>query len=665
VTRVASVNLPPAAAVKELPPVPFHRPSVRLPRALRAGRLRSHTVRLVVGLAATAAVLTGPAHLGGSPPETGSLRTAATTFPEPTDAPTQVRVSSFNLLGYGHTQPGGGHPKYTDGLTRMNWAVQIIANNDLQVIGFQEMQAPQYTRFKELTGSDYGVYPGNKMTTAAMANSIAWRKSEWQLVDAETVPIPYFHGNLIRMPYVLLQNVQTGRQTWFFNSHNPADAHGDAQRWRNKAVAIEAALFNQLRTDYPTTPLISTGDENDRDKYFCPMVKATSMRASNGGGLLDSTCVMPDAPTHVDWVMGSDPLVQFTRSVALHSKLVRKTTDHFVIVADAVLPSEPVMETGPTRAVVVSVDGLTSRELRKAVNRGEAPKLGRMISSGASTLNARTAAESTGRLANLAGLLTGRPVDPTKGGTGIGWHGSSSRGPLTTTAGHYVSSVFDVVHDYGKSTAFYTSRYDADLLASSWNAANGASDPFGLDNGRNKIGRYVRTTRDDDAVASLVSALASKPATLSVVQLDGLHAVGKRSGFRSAEYAAALAATDRLIGRIQTAIADNPRLSGRTMLVVTANRGGSGSDAKPTTVPGVYRVPLLVTGPGVLPGGDLYAMNPAYPNPRDTNPDYASGRPIRNALVADLVTKMLGLPPVPGSRLGARQDLTVLAPPVS
>jgi hypothetical protein len=620
----------------------------------------------VVGLAATAAVLTGPAQLGpSSGATTGSLRPAAATVPVPTDAPTTLRVSSFNLLGYGHTQPGGGHPRYTDGLTRMNWAVHIIEKNDLQVIGFQEMQTPQFTRFKELTGKTYGVYPGNKLTTAAMANSMAWRKDQWQLVEAQTVQIPYFHGNLIRMPYVLLQNRQTGRQAWFFNSHNPADAHGNAQRWRNKAVAIEAALFNQLQTDYPTTPVISTGDENDRDRYFCPMVKATSMRASNGGGLLDSTCVMPDAPTHVDWVMGSDPLVQFTDSVALHGKLVRKTTDHFVIVADAVLPSEPVVQTDTTRAVVVSIDGLRSRDLRKAVDSGLAPRMGRMIGDGASTFNARTAAESTGRLANLAGLLTGRPVDPARGGTGIGWHGAATRGPLTTTAGHYVSGVFDVVHDYGKSTALYTSRVDTDLLASSWNAANGASDPFGLDDGRNKIGRYVRTTSDQDAVASLVGKLESHPATLTVAQLDGLHAVGKRSGFRSDAYAAALSATDRLIGRIQKAIAESPRLDGRTLLVVTANRGGSGKELRGTKVPAVYRIPLLVTGPGVLPGGDLYAMNPEFTPPGDANPDYASGRPIRNGLVANLVTKMLGLPPVPGSQLGSAQDLSVLEPPTS
>ena len=645
--------------------MPPHRPPSRLLRALAHRRTRRGAGRLVAGLAATAAVLTGPSQVGPSAPSAGAARLeAATTYPAPVDTPTHVRISSFNLLGYGHTKPGGGHPKYTDGLTRMNWAVRILHRNDLQVVGFQEMQAPQLTRFKELTGNEYGIYPGNKLTTAAMANSIIWQKSQWRLVEAQTIQIPYFHGNLIRMPYVLLENRVTGRQAWFFNSHNPADAHGPAQRWRNKAVAIEIALFNQLQADYPTTPVISTGDENDRDEYFCPMVKRTQMRASNGGGVLDSTCVMPDAPTHVDWVMGSDPLVQFTGHDALHGKLVRKTTDHYVIVADAVLPSEPVVDTDVTHAVVVAVDGLTSRGLADAVARGDAPRLAGMIENGAATLNARTAAESTGGLANLAGILTGRPVDPAEGGTGIGWHGSSSRGPLAVSAGHYVSSMFDVVHNYGRSTAFYASRDDADLLASSWNAANGAADRFGLDDGRSKIGRYVRSDGDGGTVSALVSRLATQPAKLTVAQLVRPRTVGLRSGFRSDEYAAAVATTDRLIGRVRAAIADNPRLNGHTLLVVTANRGGSGKDARPRTLPAVYRVPLLVTGPGVLAGGDLYAMNPAFTDPRGSNPDYATGGPIRNGLVANLVTKMLGLPPVPGSRLGRSQVLSVLAPPL-
>jgi hypothetical protein len=653
--------------------VPSHRPTLRsTPRARRLSLplSRRATGRVLVVLAASAAVLAGPmatSSSSGMPAsKTGSrpmarLAVATVPTPIPFDIPTRVRVSSFNLLGYGHTTAGGNHPKYTDGITRMNWAVRILHANNIQVVGFQEMQSPQYSRFRELTHAEYGIYPGNQLTTAAMANSIAWQKSRWRLVEARTVQIPYFDGNLIRMPYVLLENRQTGRQAWFFNSHNPADAHGDAQRWRNRAVAIEMALFNQLQADYPTTPIFSTGDENDRDRYFCPMVEGSQMRASNGGGVLDGTCVTPDQ-MRVDWVMGSSPLVQFTGSTALHTSLVQKTTDHYVIVADAVLPSEPVVDTGTTHVVVLALDGLTSRALAKAESSGQAPHLQGMVDAGASTLNARTEVESASRVANLGGILTGRPVDPALGGTGIGWPGTT-RGPVSSTAGHYVASMFDVVHDYGRSTAFYSSRGDADVLASSWQATYGDTDRFGLDDGRNKIGRYVRTHSDDDTVSALVSKLAGRPATLSVVQLVRPNVVGRTFGFRSAQYAEAVGEVDRSVGRVQAAIAGNPRLNGHTLLVVTANRGGTGKKVKPTTVPAVYRVPLLVAGPGVLAGGDLYAMNPTYVRPGATQPDYASGRPIRSALVADLVTKALGLPPVRGSRLGYRQDLTVLAPP--
>jgi hypothetical protein len=628
-----------------------------LPRpAGRLGRLtRSRGCRALAGLAAGGALLLGtvPANADGS---------TVPTYPTPSDIPTHVRVSSFNLLGYGHTLPGGGHPKYTDGITRMNWAVRILHTHQLQVVGFQEMQKPQFARFRDLTAGEYAIYPGNKLTTAAMANSITWLKSAWQLVEARTVPIPYFDGNLIRMPYVLLRNRQTGREVWFFNSHNPADARGDAQRWRNKAVAIEMALFNQLHADYPTTPIISTGDENDKARYFCPMVEGSPMRAADGGGLLDTTCVTP-ATMRVDWVMGSDPLVQFTGYAALHGSLVQKTTDHFVIVADADLPSEPVVDTHTRHVVVLTVDGLTSRGVADAIASGGAPHLQSLVTGGASTLNARTEAESTARLANLGGLLTGRPVDPAIGGTGIGWPGSP-RGPVSASAGHYVASAFDVVHNRGLSTAFYSSRADVDVLASSWNAANGASDPSGLDDGRNKIGRYVRTGADRSTVSALVSRLSLRPSKLTVAQLVRPNVAGRRFGFQSAQYAAAVTATDRLVGQVQSAIAANRHLDGHTLLVVTANRGGTRKEADPRAVRAVYRVPLLVSGPGVLAGGDLYAMNPRYTDPGRDNPAYGTGRPIRTALVANLVTKMLGLPRVSGSRMGRAQDLTVLAPPV-
>jgi endonuclease/exonuclease/phosphatase family metal-dependent hydrolase len=627
--------------------------------AILSARLVQGSLRW--GLAGTvalsvAASLTSPAV---GTPSVASSQASPSAVPPPTDLPTHVRMSTFNLLGYGHTAPGGDKTGWADGVTRMNWAVRIINNKAPQVIGFQEMQKPQYRRFAELEGTRYQTYPGNQLTTAAMANTIAWQSSAWELVEARTIQIPYFHGHLIRMPYVLLRNRLTGREAWFFNSHNPSNARGPAQRWRDAAVRREVALFNQLRSDYPTTPLISTGDENDTSRYFCPMVQQTDMRASAGGGVRSGACVTPSS-MRIDWVMGSKG-VSFTSYLALHNKLVRKTTDHCVVMADVVLPSEAVQSTHTTHAVVLTLDGLTSRALTAAAASGSAPHLQALVTGGASTLNARTEVEGTGRLSTLAGMLTGRPINPALGGTGVNWPGDPG-GTVADAAGHYVSSLFDIAHNAGRSTALYSSRSSVSRLATSWNSANGGRDPNGLDNGTAKIDHYVMGDNDTAAVDSLVSQLTSRAPTVAVAQLSALSYTGRHHGFSSPEYAAALTAEDALVGRVVHAINATPGLAGHTLLIVTANRGGTGKHADPTTVPAVYRVPLLVTGPGVPRAGGLYAMNPQYTDPGSSNPGYNQPSPIRNTFVADLVTKQLGLPPVPGSAMGWRQDFTVLAP---
>ncbi|MEZ5096666.1 MAG: hypothetical protein R2731_11455 [Nocardioides sp.] len=100
------------------------------------------------------------------------------------------RVASFNLLGAGHTKPGGDRPGWASGRKRMTWAVRLIAEHNLQVVGFQEMQTEQYDRWRELQPkSEWGIYPGKKLTSAAMANSIAWRKDVWRKVEVRSVPI--------------------------------------------------------------------------------------------------------------------------------------------------------------------------------------------------------------------------------------------------------------------------------------------------------------------------------------------------------------------------------------------------------------------------------------------------------------------------------------------
>ncbi len=246
---------------------------------------------------------------------------------------TRTRFASFNLLGHNHTKKGGKRKGWASGPKRMNWAVKLINKHKLEIIGFQEMQEPQFRRFSRLMEDRWAVWPGDELTEAAMHNSIAWRRDVWRAVDRQTVQIPYFKGNMIRMPLVKLRHRETGRRTWVFNTHNPANSKGDAWKWRKKGFRIEADLVNSLREAHPNIPVLITGDKNELEKYACRMVKWTDQHGGNGAKLdADSVCV-PGAPLRVDWTMAS-PNVRFTGHKLVNKGLIDKTTDHPLVVSD-------------------------------------------------------------------------------------------------------------------------------------------------------------------------------------------------------------------------------------------------------------------------------------------------------------------------------------------
>ena len=180
------------------------------------------------------------------------------------------------------------------------------------------------------------MYPGDKLSDYATHNSIAWRTAHWQVLEANTVPITYFDGKLIPMPYLLMRHVATGRLVWVANFHNPASTRnrGDQSKWRAKAKAAQVALANKLHQT--GVPLIITGDMNERGSYHCSMTSLAPMRAANGGSVGTSRCVAP-RDTRIDWIFGSD-FVRFTNYVAQRTPLIRRTTDHPVVMADLFVP---------------------------------------------------------------------------------------------------------------------------------------------------------------------------------------------------------------------------------------------------------------------------------------------------------------------------------------
>jgi hypothetical protein len=72
-------------------------------------------------------------------------------------------------------------------------------------------------------------------------------------------------------------------------------------------------------------------------------------------------------------------------------------------------------------------------------------------------------------------------------------------------------------------------------------------------------------------------------------------------------------------------------------------------------------VPFLVWGPGVI-RSDLYRLNPQYSPNVALRTRYSGTQPIRSSAVANLVTTMLSLPSVAGSRVNSKQDLEVFDP---
>lgn len=580
---------------------------------------------------------------------------AASTAVQTTPA-TFFRAATFNVLGADHTAPGGNRKGWESGVVRMERVVSLLGTEDLDVVGFQEFQPPQAQRFAELMGTSWQTYPGLDTSTGAPSvNSIGWRTDTWTLLEARTLPIPYFDGAPSRMPAVLLQNVDTGRRAWFFNTHNPADTRGNAQQWRNAGFAMEVALANELRTNYPDAPFISFGDKNERDEYYCAVAPGANLWSASGGYVEGTTCSPPGGGA-IDWIMGTKD-VFFNSYTRVWNDYVSKTSDHPLYTTNVVVPaSAPVTA---EHVVVVAVPGLTSTVVRSLGSK--AAELDRMVTNGASTMNARTVVENTGPDANLVSVITGRRVFPKGGGHGVG---STTRQASTVhaAAGQYVSSIFDLAHNNSLRTSFIASRPEAQLVRRSWNKKSGGKDPYGIDNGTAKFDKATVLRDDSKSVAWWKSKIARRPFDLSVIELSGALKEGERGGWTGEAYQRSVRKISQRVAAIRRGIAAQPEMQGTTLLVVVGTSGAQKSKGSSKSWAESYRVPMWVTGPGVPAGDDLYGLNPSLSSPSQDQPNYSGIQPIRTGDVANLVTRVLRLPPVPGSTMGTDQRFQIFDP---
>lgn len=306
-------------------------------------------------------------------------------------------------------------------------------------------------------------------------------------------------------------------------------------------------------------------------------------------------------------------------------------------------PHEPPRVTGRVLVLAVSVDGLNPDVLTR-LGRSAAPTFWRLASDGASTLDARTEVEQTVTMPNHAGMFTGRRIAARHGGHG--WtDNKDTGGTVTDPDGTPVPSVFDVVDVAGLSSALFANKEKFAVFDRSWPS----------------IERFVADEDPDALVDELTEDLTEARRAFTFLHLGLPDKAGHTSGWFSPAYLDAVRHTDRLLARVLDTIDSDRYLRRHLTLVVTADHGGNGPDHSNPTDPADYTIPFYVRGPGVPAGSDLYDLNPERRDPGDRRPGYRGPQPVRNADVADLVTALLGLGPVPTSQIGAEQPLSVHA----
>lgn len=324
----------------------------------------------------------------------------------------------------------------------------------------------------------------------------------------------------------------------------------------------------------------------------------------------------------------------------------------------------------------ISIDGLRADLLQMLLandTSGSYKNYRRFVDEGVTTFNARTDFTHTNTIPNHTTMLTGRPVLLPAGQPSTTPHGytnNSDPGPTDTLHNRgnpsldYVASVFDVVHDNGLTTGLYTSKSKFVIYEQSYNALAGAADTTGEDNGADKIDVYINMhtglpSNASNLHAAFIQDLMAEPCHYSFVHYRDPDSAGHAAGWGSATWNNSVKNVNGYLGDVFDAVETNPVLLGHTVIIVTADHGGSGTGHSQASLLANFRIPLLVWGASIAPGADLYGLNPTTrQDPGNGRPDYNAGTPpIRNGDTGNLALQLLGLGVVPGSTVNAAQDL--------
>ena len=168
-------------------------------------------------------------------------------------------------------------------------------------------------------------------------------------------------------------------------------------------------------------------------------------------------------------------------------------------------------------------------------------------------------------------------------------------------------------------------------------------------------------------VTTFVEDMKVEPYDFSFIHLVAPDLVGHQYAWGSPEQDEAIRAVDVDLGEIFNLVDTDPRLRGKTVILLTTDHGGGGeapSNHVVASFPINFTVHLHAWGPGIPAGADLYALNEKTrlrPDPKE-NPEYSldtATMPIRNGDLGNLALDLLGLSAIPGSWVNHDQTLEV------
>jgi hypothetical protein len=267
-------------------------------------------------------------------------------------------------------------------------------------------------------------------------------------------------------------------------------------------------------------------------------------------------------------------------------------------------------------------------------------------------------------------MFTGRPVFQPLGHPNTTHHGYNNNFPPAADTIHnsgnlnipYKHSMFDVAHDHGRSTAFHAGKTRLDFCDRSYNAANGAPDVTGADNGTDKIDFSNVIDIQGAAISNQINILledlmSPSPTEYLFVHIAEPDLTGHSTSWGSAAYSNMVAYIDTQLGRILNALDSNPALVNQTALIVSTDHGGGGGNPVSHTLashPDNFTIPFFLRAPGIEPGIDAYELLSNRTDPGTNYVDYAAQpQPIRNGDGSNLALSLLALPPIPGSFMNA------------